>query len=1281
MAILNSLSVNGSSRFLNKAWFNDVSIGGTLSTAAITAASLTSTGTLNVTGTSTLGTVTSGQITSSGRIYGTGFGTDGTMIIKPQSNNEFNFGGTNTSSTIYFGYRALDSKPIPTKFVFGGSGGSANLTAGSATLSGTLSAATGNITTINSSNIYSQNASISGRLRATEYDLQVAQNTGGALTVAPTLRIDDSMTATTLTRDSSNNITLRVTHSSITKADIGGITWATGCKVKVSLDVNGKPTGTMDGTITALNTSSHFIEVKVSGGDAANLDVANKSISHLAIMVYELANGNPVGIQINCYDVRNSSPAIRIYGGTSTTPTAMLGKLDSSANSGGAGLPQVNGSYPSGWGMYTSNGYFTGVIVSESGKIGGWTIGTNSIYSGNATPGASASTMVVSTGTASTNNIGGGGTTSKTWMLSAGTGFGVTTAGALYSNSGYIAGWKIESNDLVNGTWGSDNSVMLCTGSATAKSIGGSESTVNGWVITAGSKFGVTKTGALYANSATITGVIKADTGRIGGTSGWTIASQQISNGTIGADDSMFLSTKNLAGTVAGKALTTTAPSWRLTVGSNFGVTNTGVVYANSAQISGNLSATNGFTVAQDNKTLTSITTNGMIVYDGVGTADSNVVAKFTGNDTQIGKATSQHTIINTDGQFFYGPDKVLLGQIAAGNITKELVTYTNEKMSNFDILQFDISASNTEVTKVKYPFIVPCNKRNKIYLPYKCDYITISLYNYSGQTELTDQRINAGGSADISYQSYIYLNEDGDYISFNNLEDAGNYGGDGYSYLLTGDIGIIYDGMQNPAIMNVPFLHSEARADGDESDYVLNNIPHPSVCLNDSNGDVLAWEYGISDVTYTASRYIQFTTHGVTFKIDERLYSVETTLNKTEWVAYWISQGGDENDIPYPASFKLYYVPVSCLYFTGTIQAYEHQPSPFISFSSYSNTTNFGKYSFANGDQVYTTNDYAAVFGEYNENRKNSIFEIGTGSATARRNAFTIDKYGSVEICMNEYGSNQFLIKRRSAFEPYNTDNLVTVDPEDGTVDIFGELNVGGLTVKGIENSIALTANWDGCLRAYDLVAKSRATSYDEYSYRYHYSINDKTGQIVGAIGNHTYVNGSLGSFLTSRRLVNNKEKINTISVNIDNNGDAFYGVTDPRAFCTALNLGQILSHEPDAVSCATGKYMQIAYLTLTPGTWLINGSGYFPYVNTTGVRRIYTTLATSGYNNVTTGPESMGNQLYDQEPVTGSYVTFLHISKPITVTSNTTIRLIGWQNSGSAISVVGRLYAARLA
>lgn len=47
---------------------------------------------------------------------------DGGIIIYPMASNEVNFGGINKDSTIYFGYRKVDDRPVPTNFVFGGIG-------------------------------------------------------------------------------------------------------------------------------------------------------------------------------------------------------------------------------------------------------------------------------------------------------------------------------------------------------------------------------------------------------------------------------------------------------------------------------------------------------------------------------------------------------------------------------------------------------------------------------------------------------------------------------------------------------------------------------------------------------------------------------------------------------------------------------------------------------------------------------------------------------------------------------------------------------------------------------------------------------------------------------------------------------------------------------------------------------------------------------------------------------------------------------------------------------
>ena len=83
--------------------------------------------------------------------------------------------------------------------------------------------------------------------------------------------------------------------------------------------------------------------------------------------------------------------------------------------------------------------------------------------------------------------------------------FQVDSSGDLYSISGNIGGFEIDGNSLHAGTISQDNSVMVSTGSTISYNIGNSGS-INGWAFTAGSKFGVTKDGNLYASDANITG-------------------------------------------------------------------------------------------------------------------------------------------------------------------------------------------------------------------------------------------------------------------------------------------------------------------------------------------------------------------------------------------------------------------------------------------------------------------------------------------------------------------------------------------------------------------------------------------------------------------------------------------------------------------------------------------------------------------------------------------------------------------------------------------------------
>lgn len=97
-------------------------------------------------------------------------------------------------------------------------------------------------------------------------------------------------------------------------------------------------------------------------------------------------------------------------------------------------------------------------------------------------------------------------------------------------NAVTIGGWKVDSNSLYSGSSFSSASCFFCTGSAAAMSIGGSAS-ISGWMIKAGSNFGVTNTGAFYASDGHLTGTINATSGKI---ANWTISTNGYLEGSGG---------------------------------------------------------------------------------------------------------------------------------------------------------------------------------------------------------------------------------------------------------------------------------------------------------------------------------------------------------------------------------------------------------------------------------------------------------------------------------------------------------------------------------------------------------------------------------------------------------------------------------------------------------------------------------------------------------------------------------------------------------------------------
>lgn len=296
------------------------------------------------------------------------------------------------------------------------------------------------------------NLFVENELRALKYNIQTIADLGGSFIVAPTLNCSNTATFSTGSI-SGNTITATISDAeSINSADLGGATWKANSKIKVSGKIGGVVIGTCDGTLTSqMNTTAGTLNFTFTyTSQTANINslIENHAykaneVEDLKVMLVTVGATNPVGIYMTSYDA-NKMSHISLYSGANPTPTVRIGNLQ--------GLDPIAGVDPDSltnkWGIYTSNGFFKGTIAAERGVIGSnatvtnnWQIGDRSIWYGNATPGASSSSLVISTGTASTNNIAGSGTnSSKTWMIAAGTNFGVTNTGVMYATGANVTG-------------------------------------------------------------------------------------------------------------------------------------------------------------------------------------------------------------------------------------------------------------------------------------------------------------------------------------------------------------------------------------------------------------------------------------------------------------------------------------------------------------------------------------------------------------------------------------------------------------------------------------------------------------------------------------------------------------------------------------------------------------------------------------------------------------------------------------------------------------------------
>lgn len=374
---------------------------------------------------------------------------------------------------------------------------------------------------------------VNGVLQANDFIKNIVKAVGGQLYVSPTFQATDSTTVTCTNADASY-VYLTLQDNGITSSDYAGATWYSGSKIMLS------------GTLTA-NTTGHTEEIIFSsapGELTAQMNGGTNGAKKLQIKV----------------EHDNASTYFKAGNLTFSDVAVMMYQLKNGSNYFPIGI------YIKAYGTDNQKSYidiFGGSDTTPNARLGLLT-GLGSMPSGS---------------------------TIQDWGIYTDNGF---FKGIIEANGGLIGNWTIGTTGMYyNSDAPSSTSITMIPGgtAASTTSIGGSSGSKQ-WIFTGKNLFGIDTTGKLYASSAVISGDITANTGYIGGTSGWTIASQTISNGDVGSNNSMYLSTKNLDSNVSVGGLNTS--EWRLTVGSHFGVTGDGKLYCNSTKISGDITATSG---------------------------------------------------------------------------------------------------------------------------------------------------------------------------------------------------------------------------------------------------------------------------------------------------------------------------------------------------------------------------------------------------------------------------------------------------------------------------------------------------------------------------------------------------------------------------------------------------------------------------------------------------------------------------------------------------------------
>lgn len=341
------------------------------------------------------------------------------------------------------------------------------------------------------------------------------------------------------------------------------------------------------------------------------------------------------------------------------------------------------------------------------------------------------------------------------------------------------------------------------------------------------------------------------------------------------------------------------------------------------------------------------------------------------------------------------------------------------------------------------------------------------------------------------------------------------------------------------------------------------------------------------------------------------------------------------------------------------------------------------GNYSFAYGDHVIASSTYQTVFGKYNKEVSDALFIIGNGtdaSTTGRSNLFvlkdndiTIGNESDRHLKINSNGllfyrnSSSFPMKMLGgyesgylAIEDNNYDNYTGNNTVYTNRLLFDRNNIvttlmtgyrSGTTIK--EGQVDISYNKAGLYLTENTTVSAIILQKDEVT-------NQHTVMLTTPI---TYVGNDKLTFYNSSDGTSHK------AVSIDTNG-RLYTQNDSTNYVGILKPGTKRSDwTGDNYSIPKASSRYIMYITLSPGSWIVNGTVRFAS-NSTGVRRVG--LSTSN---------SAGTDPLDCQIPAGSGAIQLRTVRLFELTAQTTYYLHAYQSSNGALNVTfAGLHAMRI-